>query len=187
MSYVNLANRITIFRLILIPPFLFLIGLYQPDQPWIKWAAFAVFVTAALSDVLDGFVARHFNQQSKLGKVLDPLADKLLVNLALVVLAVNEHFGEAVPLWVPVLVLTRDAGISGASFYLQKYRGPIQPKPRLLGKGATAVRCVTIAAVILQVWFDANLVIAMVVLDVLSGIDYLVYGWDIAPRKEKAA
>lgn len=82
------ANKITIFRVILIPVFLVLMYLRFPGHTY--WA-FGVFVLASLSDFADGYIARHYNQVSDFGKFMDPLADKLLVVAAMLL------FGRAAP------------------------------------------------------------------------------------------
>ena len=68
-------------RLLLIPVFVALIVSYTREQPWIRYSALGVYAVAAISDALDGFVARAYNQKTKLGTLLDPLADKLMVNI----------------------------------------------------------------------------------------------------------
>ena len=97
------ANKITIFRVVLIPVFLVLAYLGQ-----LKWAL-AVFVLASLSDMADGYVARHYNQITDFGKFMDPLADKVLVMAAMC------YFVEAgrMPGWVLAVVLLREFAVSG--------------------------------------------------------------------------
>ena len=95
------ANKITIFRVILIPVFLVLMYLRFPGHMY--WA-FGVFVLASLSDFADGYIARHYNQVSDFGKFMDPLADKLLVMSALVAFIPVAD----VPVWVVVVILARE-------------------------------------------------------------------------------
>ncbi len=90
------ANKITIFRVILIPVFLVLMYLRFPGHTY--WA-FGVFVLASLSDFADGYIARHYNQVSDFGKFMDPLADKLLV-MAAMLLFVEQH---QMPAWALLL------------------------------------------------------------------------------------
>lgn len=134
------ANWITIGRLVLIPVFLVLVMAYRPEEPWLRLAALGTFVVAALSDALDGFVARAYNQKTKLGAVLDPLADKLMLNLSYVFLAVNRQFETPVPAWVPVIIISRDAIIVIGYYLLNEFHGPVHPRPRILGKLTTALR-----------------------------------------------
>ena len=99
----TLANKITIFRILLIPVFLLLA--YSGHMRW----ALAVFIVASLSDMADGYVARHFNQVTNFGKFMDPLADKVLVMAAMC------YFVEAgrMPGWALAVVLLREFGVSG--------------------------------------------------------------------------
>ena len=73
------ASKITLVRVVLIPVYMVLMLLSANGADWLRWAAVAVFVIASISDFLDGYIARHYNQVSDFGKFLDPLADKLLV------------------------------------------------------------------------------------------------------------
>jgi CDP-diacylglycerol---glycerol-3-phosphate 3-phosphatidyltransferase len=103
----NLPNLITLSRLVGIPPILY--GLYQPaDSSW-QWVALGIFLVAAGTDWLDGYLARKLNQVTDLGKFLDPLVDKLLVLLPLLVL-IDLHRAPAVGV---CLILARELGIAG--------------------------------------------------------------------------
>jgi CDP-diacylglycerol--glycerol-3-phosphate 3-phosphatidyltransferase len=115
---VTLPNRISLARLLLIPVFVVLLQLYTPERPAFRLAALAVFVIAVASDGIDGLIARRYHLQTKLGAVLDPLADKLLINVAFIFLAVNPHLETPVPKWLPVIVLARDAFITGGAFLI---------------------------------------------------------------------
>lgn len=176
----NLANAITIFRLVLIPVFVALIVIYRPDagMEGLRIAAFIVFIVAAISDGIDGFVARRFDQRTKLGAVLDPLADKLLINISFVFLAVIPSFETQVPKWLPVVVLGRDITIASGSYLLNKYLGPLRPRPRILGKIATVAHSVGIAAVVINLPHARDVLMVMVVISVLSLADYLFHGYE---------
>lgn len=172
----TLANRISILRLILIP--VFVAALLQWDgeaQGW-RIAALAIYIVAALSDAADGFVARHFNQKTRLGRVLDPLADKVLVVTAFIFLAVNPHLETNVPLWLPVFLLTRDACVTGGTFLIHKWQGKVKVKPRFLGKVTTVMENAAIIAVLLEVSFAPQVLAAMIIVALLSLLDYIVQG-----------
>jgi cardiolipin synthase len=173
---VTLANRITLVRLILIPVFNVLIVSYEAGETWIRYLALGVFVVASLSDALDGFVARAYNQKTRLGAVLDPLADKLLLNLAFVFLAVNDQFVERVPQWVPVLILSRDVVIVMGAYLIHEYYGPLRVRPRITGKLTTALQMTSIVAVLLEAWFAYEIVLLMVAVSVVSFFDYIYVG-----------
>jgi len=136
---VTLANKITLFRLLLIPPFCALVFAYGPAATGLRLVALAVYLAAALSDMLDGWVARRFHQQTRLGKRLDPLADKLLINLGLIFLAANPHFEPGIPLWFPALVVARDSIVVLGALLLNAFVGPVVIHVRLLGKLTTVV------------------------------------------------
>jgi cardiolipin synthase (CMP-forming) len=173
---VTLANRITIFRLVLIPVFIALIVSYTRAQDWLRHAALGVFALAAVSDALDGFVARAFDQKTKLGAVLDPMADKLLVNSTFVFLAVNEELEYQLPLWFPVIILGRDVIIVLLSYLLNEFYGPIRVKPRISGKLTTVFQMATIIAVLIEMPHTEKLVAATLLISVFSFFDYLFVG-----------
>ena len=102
----NTANKLTLLRVVMIPVFLVL--LYQ-DFAGHLWAALAVFVLASITDFVDGYVARHYNQITDFGKFMDPLADKLLVMSAMA------WFVEAdwMPAWAFFLVIARELAVTG--------------------------------------------------------------------------
>ncbi|MEK7795153.1 MAG: CDP-alcohol phosphatidyltransferase family protein, partial [Candidatus Hydrogenedentota bacterium] len=82
----TLPNKISLFRLLLIPAFVAALLAIDADRPQLRWLAAGIYVLAAFSDAVDGYLARRWQQTSELGALLDPLADKLLVNIALVFL-----------------------------------------------------------------------------------------------------
>jgi CDP-diacylglycerol--glycerol-3-phosphate 3-phosphatidyltransferase len=177
----NAANSVTLARLALIPVFAVLLLIYQPDagHEGIRIAAFVVFVVAAASDGIDGFIARRFDQKTRLGAMLDPLADKLLTNISFVFLAALEgKFTTTVPLWVPVVILMRDITITGGSYLLAKHLGPIQPRPRILGKLATWAHSVAIAAIVINLPYSYEILMITVTISVFSMADYLLHGYE---------
>ena len=109
----NLANKLTIFRMILVPIFVIIGYLGIPGEwmgiPMAFIIMDIIFIIASITDKLDGYIARTRNQVTTFGKFLDPLADKILVLAALVMLV---EFGK-IPAWIPVIVLTREFLVSG--------------------------------------------------------------------------
>ncbi|HOZ46206.1 MAG TPA: CDP-alcohol phosphatidyltransferase family protein [Candidatus Hydrogenedentes bacterium] len=172
----TLANRITLIRLSFIPVFLACIAGYGPDRVWLRHAALVLYLTAAVSDCVDGYIARNYNQQSRLGRVLDPLADKLMINLAFVFLAVNDHFATHVPYWFPPLVLGRDVTIVIGSFVIHEYFGTLSVRPRLSGKATAVFQYASVVAVLLEVPFARGLILATAALTVVSLVDYIYAG-----------
>ena len=137
----TIPNLLTLLRMGLVP--WFLIAVLQGDSI----LALGIFLVAGISDALDGFIARFFNQRSALGAYLDPLADKVLLTTAFVTLAIEgTHSGVLIPVWVTVLVLARDVLILLVSLVLYLTQQVTRFPPALISKLTTGVQ---IAAVIL--------------------------------------
>ncbi len=151
------ATRITIVRLILVPVFVTLIITYddstgegQPVEFW-RYAAIAVFVIASLSDALDGYLARHCNQRSALGALLDPIADKLLLFAALITLGLIplDHL-RPFPNWFPAIIISRDALLLGGYGVLRHFHVPMEIHPHWTGKLSTLFTLMAIGAVLFK-------------------------------------
>jgi CDP-diacylglycerol--glycerol-3-phosphate 3-phosphatidyltransferase len=173
---VTVANWITIARLLAIPFIATSIAVYSPLRPEWGTVALVAFLAAAASDAADGFVARVFRQKSRFGAILDPLADKLLINVTLVFLAVNETFAYPVPRWFPVLVLARDVVIGMGAYALSDYFHTLRVKPRLTGKLTTALQLSYIIAALMQIFLAPGLLYAASALTAISFLDYFVEG-----------
>ncbi len=155
---VTTANKITIARLLLIPVFVLLAVYYgasvdrhEPDAN-LRYAAILVFLLASVSDGLDGYIARHYNQKSKLGAALDPIADKGLLLAGILTLSFT-NWGYKFPLWFPILVVSRDVIVVAGSLGLHYLNGEVKVRPRWSGKVATVLQMVAIAWVMLQLRF----------------------------------
>ena len=127
--------------------------------------AFAGFLVAGISDGVDGFVARQFNQRSELGAYLDPMADKLLLVSVFVVLG---FMGE-LPIWLVVAAASRDALIVGAVLLATIMGKPVAMKPLFVSKANTAVQIVLAAVVLAELAFGVGIGVARQMLIVLSG------------------
>ena len=103
----NLPNKLTILRVILIP--VFLVFLMADITPYDKWIALAIFIIASLTDLLDGKIARKHNLVTNFGKFMDPLADKLLVCSAMIALVGMDR----IPSWIVIVIIAREFVISG--------------------------------------------------------------------------
>lgn len=169
----TLPNLLSVLRIALVP--LFIIAVVD-DRPG---TALALMLAAGITDALDGLAARYLHQQSLLGSYLDPIADKLLLASAYVVLAIpNIHPGVTVPVWVTVLVLSRDVGILGLALVLSLTVGKRRFPPTLLSKLNTAAQIVAVILVLVSGLWPATSVLAtwslmaVAVLTVLSGLQY---------------
>jgi cardiolipin synthase len=183
------ANKITVVRILMIPVFVTMAIYYgqsiQRSAPleWQRFTAIAIFLVAAVSDGLDGYIARRYKQRSTLGAILDPIADKGLLLSAIITLSISNwsdidpEYGRF-PAWFPVLVITRDAVILVGAGVLHLLNGKVQVKPSWTGKVATVLQMAAIAWVMLQLHFLSLLyvVIAAGVFTFISGIIYVMDG-----------
>jgi cardiolipin synthase (CMP-forming) len=170
----NVPNTITLIRILLVPVFAWL--WWRGAHAW----ALAVFVTASVSDVLDGFLARVLNQRTKLGQFLDPAADKLLMLVGFLTAALV----GALPVWLVAIALGKDLlqaiGSTIAYLFFRKTLGPERWKPTRLGKYTTFTQVFTIALALLAGAWDREtlrpyvgaLAIHAAVLTVIASIQY---------------
>lgn len=156
----TIANLITILRFFLVPAVVW--ALLTGEVEW----AFAGFLIAGVSDAVDGFVARHFDQRSELGAYLDPMADKLLLVSVFVVLG---FMGE-LPVWLVVAAASRDALIVGAVLLATIMGKPVAMRPLFVSKANTAVQIVLAALVLAELSFGFGTGIVRQLLIVLSGL-----------------
>lgn len=156
----TLPNLITILRLVLVP--CVVLAMLQSHWNW----AFAGFVVAGVSDGVDGFIARHFNQRSRLGAYLDPMADKLLLVSVFVVLGVTGQL----PLWLVLVVVSRDVLIVFAVLLSSVMSQPVEMKPLFVSKANTAVQLVLAAFVLGELAFGIEIPDVRPALIVLSGL-----------------
>jgi CDP-diacylglycerol--glycerol-3-phosphate 3-phosphatidyltransferase len=183
------ANKITVVRILMIPVFVTLAIYYgqsiqrgEPAESQ-RFAAIMVFLLAAVSDGLDGYVARRYNQRSSLGVILDPIADKGLLLSGIITLSISNwsktdpEFGQF-PAWFPVLVITRDAVILVGAVILHVLNGKVHVKPSWTGKVATVLQMAAIAWVMLQFRFLPLiwLVGAAGFFTLVSGVIYVMDG-----------
>lgn len=165
------ANKITIFRIVLIPVFLVL------AYTGLKYWALAVYIIACLSDVADGYIARHYNQVSNFGKFVDPLADKMLVLSAMCFFIENGQM----PGWAVAIVLFREFAVSGLRLVAVEQSRVIAAARS--GKIKTGCTMVGLGAMLVfgQQYPVVNLVcyILIIVTTVYSGVEYFVANHDV--------
>src|SRR5438477_10503687 len=183
------ANKITVVRILMIPAFVTMAIYYGESiqrhdaQEWMRFAAIIVFLVAAVSDGLDGYVARHYNQRSSLGVILDPIADKGLLLSGIITLSISNwsesdpDYGRF-PAWFPVLVITRDVVLVVGSAVLHLLNGKVRVKPSWTGKVATVCQMCAIAWVMLQLRFLPLPFVVIVAgfFTLVSGIIYVMEG-----------
>jgi CDP-diacylglycerol--glycerol-3-phosphate 3-phosphatidyltransferase len=146
------ANKITILRILLIPFFVVEVLYYvQSGNDLHRLIAMLVFVLAAVLDGVDGFVARHFNQRSELGTLLDPLADKLLLASAIVVLSFDHRPRLVqIPLWLTGAIIGRDLLLGLGAVTVRLVVGQLTVRPRITGKIATVFQMVMVPWILLR-------------------------------------
>src|SRR5271168_5445162 len=118
----SLPNILTYARVAAVP--LVAAFLFWPHEPWARWTALAIFIAAGVSDFFDGYLARAWSQQSSLGRMLDPIADKLLVAAVLLVLSAD-HTIAGPSLCAAIVILCREILVSGLREYLAELRVPV--------------------------------------------------------------
>jgi CDP-diacylglycerol--glycerol-3-phosphate 3-phosphatidyltransferase len=174
------ANKITLTRIFMIPLFVLMavyygqsVGRGEPLE-WLRYTAIAIFVIAAASDGIDGYIARRYHQRSRLGVILDPIADKGLLITALITLSVTNWHYE-LPTWFPIFVIARDVIVVMGAVVLHLLNGTVKIKPIWSGKAATALQMVALSFVLLQLnFFSTSLRIGSVTVPV-DFLDIPVY------------
>ena len=168
----NTANKLTILRVFLIPVFLLVLYLQVPGANY--WAL-AIFIAASLTDTLDGYIARHYNQVTDFGKFMDPLADKCLVVAAMLWFV---EIGQ-MPAWMLLIVICREFAVSGL-------RMIASDKGRVIaagwsGKVKTAATMVCVVLMFLPIPPMVNtLCVWVITLTTLySGVEYFVKNKDV--------
>jgi len=139
------ANLLTFFRILLIAPFLYYI------QQGRFGAALLIFFIASVTDFLDGYVARKFNQQSKLGQALDPAADKILTTASFIVMAFPHPNFPSIPVWLAIVVVGRDALILLGSWIIYQLTKFKDFKPTTSGKVNTFLE---LGLIVWFLWFN---------------------------------
>ena len=166
----TVPNQITFFRFVLLP--IFLICLFYQKYEW----ALALLIVAGVSDGLDGLLARWLNQKSELGTFLDPLADKLLLSSAFVVLS----FKGVIEWWLTILVLARDVVILATAVLILLVVGPRTFPPSIYGKLTTVLQILLVVVAVAAAAFQSPslhqtqrwLIYAVATATVVSGVHY---------------
>ena len=168
----NLANKLTMLRVFMIP--VFLVVLFLAPEPMNRYVAVVIFIVASLTDMLDGKIARKYNLVSNFGKFMDPLADKLLVMSALVSMVALEDLAA----WVVIVILAREFTITG--FRTLAMEANIVMAASWWGKVKTTVQMIMIPVVLLNLPFgmmplvETVLVYLSVFFTIFSGADYII-------------
>lgn len=171
----NLANKLTVLRIFLVPIFLLFMNINMPSNNGILLATI-VFVVAAITDKLDGYIARSRNQITSFGKFLDPLADKLLVCSALVSLVEL----QTIPAWFAMVIIAREFAVTGLRTVAASEGNVIAASQ--WGKAKTVIQIVAIVFALIDLMlvntfihnFTNISLYAALIITIISGIDYFV-------------
>lgn len=175
----NLPNRLTILRMILVPVFCFFYLTKSIPYPVNQWIALVIFVFASFTDSLDGHIARRYNLVTDFGKFMDPLADKLLVDCALICFT----WTQAVPVWMTLILIGREFVISG--FRLIAAEKGVVIAAGIYGKIKTVFQMLAVIAILLPSESAFLTVLRMILLygsvifSVISLFDYFIRNKDV--------
>ena len=168
------ASKITMIRVVMIPAYMLTMYLSQGQSNLWMWISLGIFIIASLTDFLDGYIARHYNQTTDFGKFLDPLADKLLTIAAMAVFCEWGKF----PAWALMIVLTREFAVSGLRMVASQkgtviaagWSGKVKTASTMVGL------CVMMA--LPQVAMISWIVMVIIVGTTLySGVEYFIQNW----------
>lgn len=175
----NVPNRLTILRVIIIP--LFVVVMLCPEFPYSDYVAGGLFIAACVTDFFDGYLARKYNQVTTFGKFMDPLADKLLVSAALICFLADAD--SAMPVWAVIVIISREFIISG--FRLVAAEKGVTIAANYWGKVKTVVQMIMSILLIFDFQhpffriLNVIFVYAAVILTVISLVDYIYQNREI--------
>ena len=172
------ANKITILRILLIPFFVVEVLYYvKTGNEVYRLLALLSFAVAAICDGVDGYIARRYNQRSELGAILDPLADKLLLVSAIVLLSFTWTYFDTIPLWLTGTIIGRDILLLIGLVVIHLTVGKVKVRPRILGKVATVLQMVVVLWILLR-WNTRWLKSLTIAAAIFTGGSGLFYVWD---------
>lgn len=150
-AYLSWPNRISLLRLLLVAPFVVLMG-HQQSRGLFRYLALGIFVFMALSDLADGFLARRLGRSTRLGAILDPLADKALITCAAILLSLEHSHvrGARLPNWVVVLIVGKDLWVVVGFLVVFLLTGRVKVMPTMPGKMATCGQLMMVTAVLIS-------------------------------------
>ncbi len=174
----NLPNWITIARILLIPFFVaFILKYRQTHLEFFRYYAVAIFILAVVTDAVDGGIARLRKQKTFLGTVLDPIADKLLLLAAVILLSIPINGLTQLPIWIPVTFISRDLIlVLGAIVIYIQNGGQLKVKPNVLGKLTTVAQMATVLCLLLVLPYPNYCWRVAGFLTIVSGLMYVYQG-----------
>ncbi|HAT51168.1 MAG TPA: CDP-diacylglycerol--glycerol-3-phosphate 3-phosphatidyltransferase [Alphaproteobacteria bacterium] len=176
----NVPNFLSFCRIFSVPAFIWLVL-----NDFLHWALF-LFIMAGITDALDGYIAKRFNSVTKLGEFLDPLADKLLITSGFITLTIN----GLMPLWITLIVVTRDLVIIAGAIVFQVLTGSLKMEPLVISKINTVMQIILIISIMIEnlylLKFSLMTMLLIIVsfTTVLSGVIYIFIWSKRAVEKE---
>ncbi|MBI3601418.1 MAG: CDP-alcohol phosphatidyltransferase family protein [Candidatus Omnitrophica bacterium] len=172
------ANKVTVGRILLVPFFIATVLSLSPERPYLRWVALGLFLTAVISDVIDGYIARMHHQKTKAGAILDPLADKMLLISAFTCLYIRRgNFEEIVfPLWFVVAIISRDIILLLGAMIIQLITGQLEIEANRSGKTTAFLQIVCILGMLLQWSFTRIFWYMALIATIISGVIYIKEG-----------
>ena len=173
------ANKVTIFRILLIPFFVVeILYFVRTGNDLHRWLGISSFLIAAICDGIDGYIARRFKQRSELGAILDPLADKLLLVSGVVLLSFDHcPYLDTIPLWLTGTIIGRDILLTAGLIVIQWTTGTVKVRPRILGKVATVLQMTVVLWVLLK-WGGRGLPLIAAGAAICTGVSGFLYVYD---------
>ncbi len=175
----NFANKISTFRILTVPFFFGCLAYYSGQREYLRLVALGIFILAVISDAVDGYIARKNNQQSKAGLMLDPLGDKLLLMTAFISLTFLPNFPLRFPLWVALVVISRDLIILMGAVLIFIIKQNLAVFPSRWGKLTTIFQMAAVIVVLLQFKYSFIFWWPAVIFTVISGFGYIRRGFII--------
>lgn len=174
----TLANQVSLLRLLLVPPIVASLVYYHPTRDWLRYVTLGLFLFGALTDAVDGYLARRWNQRTELGTWLDPLADKALILGTLISCSVVHNLPESlrIPAWFNLIVISRDVLLLGGALILFGLKGKLQVRPSAAGKCTTVAQMAVVVAVLLAWPIRLYVIVLAAGLTLLSAIGYIRTG-----------
>lgn len=172
------ANKITILRILIVPFFVGTVLYYSPQKDYLRYAALGIFLLAAISDIIDGYIARTRGQRTQAGAILDPLADKILLISAFICLYKVGIYFENVrfPVWLVVAVISRDVILLLGAMLIYIVHGHLQVVPSKWGKAATFFQSISIMMMLLQWPFSLWIWYITIFFTIVSVLGYIRNG-----------
>ena len=168
----NLPNKLTLLRIVMILPFLLVLYL---DVPYAQYIALAIFILASLTDMLDGQIARKRNLTTDFGKFADPLADKMLVTAAMLWFV---EIGQ-MPAWALLIVIVREFAVSGLRMIASEKGRVIAAGWSGKVKTASTMVCVVLMFLPIPPWLNTACIAVIVVTTIWSGVEYFARNRDV--------